>query len=153
MFDRVGDCRAKVPSAFNADGSFKNNQIPAACIDPLAAKIIGLLPGPNVFPGSGALNQLNFVRAPGIIDDTDSHTTRVDWQANSSNTLFVRYTNLDPFRYLPPLLRREIRRNSRWKRVVSQRAAVHEGTRSGYWLEPSDRRKGCERVSTGLGTQ
>src|SRR5262249_7217218 len=101
MFDRVGDCRAKVPSAFNADGSVKNNQIPSAYIDTLHRKIIGLLPGPNVFPGPGAPNQLNFVRAPGIIDDTDSHTTRVDWQANSSNSVFVRYTNVDRFRYLP----------------------------------------------------
>src|SRR2546425_2976188 len=42
IFDRVGDCRAKVPAAFNADGSFINNQIPAACIDPLAKKILGL---------------------------------------------------------------------------------------------------------------
>jgi len=101
IVDRVGDCRAKVPSAFNADGSFKNNQIPAACIDPLAAKIMGLLPGPNIFPGSGALNQLNFVRAPGIVDDTDIHTTRVDWQANPRDSIFVRYTNSDRFRYLP----------------------------------------------------
>src|SRR5262245_25221166 len=101
IFDRVGDCRAKVPSAFNADGSFKNNQIPSACIDPLAAKIMGLLPGPNVTPGAGALNQLNFVRAPGIMDDTDSYTSRVDWQATSRDSIFVRYTNSDRFRYLP----------------------------------------------------
>jgi hypothetical protein len=51
IFDRVGDCRAKVPSAFNANGSFINNQIPAACLDPLAQRILGLVPGPNVFPG------------------------------------------------------------------------------------------------------
>ena len=101
LFDRVGDCRAKVPSAFNADGSFKNNQIPAACIDPLAAKIMGLLPGPNIVPGSGSLNQLNFIRAPGIIDDNDSYTTRVDWQLTPSDSIFVRYTNGDRFRYLP----------------------------------------------------
>lgn len=101
MFDRVGDCRAKVPSAFNADGSFKNNQIPSACIDPLAAKIMGLLPGPNIVPGAGALNQLNFIRAPGIIDDTDSYTTRVDWQLTPSDSIFVRYSNGDRFRYLP----------------------------------------------------
>ncbi|HKA18172.1 MAG TPA: TonB-dependent receptor [Blastocatellia bacterium] len=101
IFDRVGDCRAKVPSAFNADGSFKNNQIPAACFDPLAAKVLGLVPGPNIVPGSGGLNQLNFVRAPGIIDDTDSYTTRVDWQASSRDSVFVRYTNSDRFRYLP----------------------------------------------------
>lgn len=101
LFDRVGDCRSKVPSAFNADGSFKNNQIPAACIDPLAAKIMGLLPAPNITPGSGALNQLNFIRAPGIIDDNDSYTTRVDWQASSKDSIFVRYSNGDRFRYLP----------------------------------------------------
>jgi hypothetical protein len=101
LFDRVGDCRTKVPSAFNADGSFKNNQIPAACIDPLAAKIMGLLPGANIVPGSGALNQLNFLRAPGIIDDTDSYTTRVDWQLTGNDSIFVRYSNSDRFRYLP----------------------------------------------------
>jgi hypothetical protein len=101
IFDRVGDCRAKVPSAFNADGSFKNNQIPVACIDPLAAKVLGLLPGPNIVPGSGALNQLNFVRAPGIKDDNDTYTTRVDWQASPRDSVFVRYTNSDRFRYLP----------------------------------------------------
>src|SRR5947207_4418050 len=101
IFDRVGDCRAKVPSAFNADGSFKNNQIPAACLDPLAVKIMGLLPPPNIVPGSGALNQLNFIRAPGIIDDTDSYTTRVDFQVSNRDSVFVRYSNIDRFRYLP----------------------------------------------------
>jgi outer membrane receptor protein involved in Fe transport len=95
IFDRVGDCRAKVPSAFNADGSFINNQIPAACIDPLAKKILDLLPAPNIVPGSGPLNISNFARSPGIVDDTDSYTARVDWQANSS------YTFSNRFRYLP----------------------------------------------------
>ncbi|MGI8897835.1 MAG: TonB-dependent receptor [Pyrinomonadaceae bacterium] len=101
LFDRVGDCRARVPSAFNANGSFINNQIPLACIDPLAQKILGLVPGPNIVPGSGPLNLSNFVRAPGIIDDTDSYTARVDWQANSNNSIYVRYTFSDRFRYLP----------------------------------------------------
>src|SRR5213078_1664663 len=101
LFDRVGDCRAKVPSAFNADGSFKNNQIPAACLDPLAQKVLGLLPAPNIVPGSGALNISNFLRAPGIIDDTDSYTARVDFQANSTNNIFVRYTYSNRFRYVP----------------------------------------------------
>lgn len=101
IFDRVGDCRAKVPGAFNANGSFINNQIPAACLDPLAQKVLGLLPAANIVPGSGALNISNFLRSPGIVDDTDSYTTRVDWQANSNNSLFVRYTNSDRFRYVP----------------------------------------------------
>jgi hypothetical protein len=101
IFDRVGDCRAKVPTAFNADGSFIGNRIPAACLDPLAQKVLGLLPAPNVVPGSGPLNLSNFIRAPGIIDDTDSYTARVDYQANSSSNIFVRYTYSNRFRYVP----------------------------------------------------
>src|SRR6266567_91027 len=61
IFDRVGDCRARVPSAFNANGSFINNQIPAACLDPLAQKVLGLLPAANIVPGSGGLNVSNFL--------------------------------------------------------------------------------------------
>ena len=101
IFDRVGDCRAKVPGAFNANGSFINNQIPAACLDPLAQKVLGILPAANIVPGSGALNVSNFLRSPGIVDDTDSYTARVDWQANSQNSVFVRYTFSDRFRYVP----------------------------------------------------
>jgi hypothetical protein len=101
IFDRVGDCSKKIPSAFNADGSFINNQIPAACLDPLAQRILGLVPAPNVFPGSGPLNLSNFLRAPGIVDDTDSYTTRVDYQANATNSIFVRHTYSNRFRYVP----------------------------------------------------
>jgi len=101
IFDRVGDCRAKFPAAFNANGSFLNNQIPAGCLDPLALKVLGILPAANVVPGTGPLNVSNFLRSPGIVDDTDSYTGRVDWQANSSNSLFVRYTFSDRFRYVP----------------------------------------------------
>jgi len=101
IVDRVGDCRAKVPGAFNADGTFINNQIPAACLDPLAQKVLGLVPGSNIIPGTGALNISNYIRNPGIIDDTDSFTGRVDWQMNSNNSFFVRYTNSDRFRYIP----------------------------------------------------
>src|SRR6266542_2704539 len=101
IFDRVGDCRATAPGAFNANGSFINNQIPAVCLDPLAQKVLGLLPAANVVPGSGALNTSNFLRSPGIVDDTDSYTARVDWQANSNNSVFVRYTYSNRFRYVP----------------------------------------------------
>ncbi|MGH9882219.1 MAG: carboxypeptidase regulatory-like domain-containing protein, partial [Pyrinomonadaceae bacterium] len=101
IFDRVGDCRAKVPGAFNADGSFINNIIPAQCLDPVAQRVLGLTPAANTTPASGALNLSNFIRNPGIIDDTDSFTGRVDWQPNTKNSFFVRYTNSDRFRYLP----------------------------------------------------
>jgi hypothetical protein len=101
IFDRVGDCRAKVPGAFKADGSFINNRIPAQCLDPLAQTVLGLVPNSNT-TGSGALrNVSNFIRNPGISDDTDSYTARVDWQPNAQNSIFVRYTNSDRFRYIP----------------------------------------------------
>jgi hypothetical protein len=100
IFDRVGDCRAKVPSAFAADGSFINNIIPTQCLDPVAQKVLSLVPGANTAP-PGQLNLSNFIRNPGITDDTDSFTGRVDWQANAKNSFFVRYTNSDRFRYLP----------------------------------------------------
>jgi hypothetical protein len=101
LFDRVGDCRALVPSAFNPNGSFINNQIPAQCLDPLAQRVLALLPGPNVVPGSGPLNLNNFIRNPGITDDTDSYTGRFDWQQSTKNSFFVRYTLSDRFRYVP----------------------------------------------------
>lgn len=101
LFDRVGDCRALVPSAFNANGSFINNQIPAQCLDPLAQRVLALLPRPNVVPGSGPLNLNNFIRNPGIQDDTDSYTGRFDWQQSTKNSFFVRYTLSDRFRYVP----------------------------------------------------
>ena len=101
IYDRVGDCRAKAPAgSFNQDGSFVNNQIPGVCLDPLALRILGLVPGSNTTP-AGALNVSNFIRNPGIHDDTDSFTGRVDWQANANNSFFVRYTDSDRFRYLP----------------------------------------------------
>ncbi|MCA1641665.1 MAG: TonB-dependent receptor, partial [Acidobacteria bacterium] len=94
IVDRVGDC-------VGAGNPFPNNQIPARCLDPLAQRVLGLLPGPNVIPGAGALNLSNFIRNPGIIDDNDSYTGRVDYQANATNSIFVRYTLSDRFRYIP----------------------------------------------------
>ncbi len=101
LFDRVGDCRALVPSAFNANGSFINNQIPAQCLDPVAQRVLALLPAPNTVPGTGPLNLNNFIRNPGIQDDTDSYTGRFDWQPSAQNSFFVRYTLSDRFRYVP----------------------------------------------------
>src|SRR5262249_46253809 len=101
IFDRVGDYRAGGPRAFNSDGSLINKQNPPACLDPLAQRVLSRVPGPNIVPGSGPLNVSNFVRAPGIIDDTDSYTTRVYVQLNSANNLFVRYTFSNRFRYVP----------------------------------------------------
>jgi outer membrane receptor protein involved in Fe transport len=98
IVDRVGDC---IPLIAGVPQPFPGNKIPAGCIDPLAKKIFGLVPGFNVVPGSGALNISNFIRSPGIVDDTDSYTARVDWQATSSDSVFVRYTYSNRFRYVP----------------------------------------------------
>jgi hypothetical protein len=94
LIDRVGDC-------IGVNQIFPNNQIPTRCLDPVAQKVLSLTPGSNTTPGSGALNLSNYIRNPGIIDDTDSFTGRVDWQMNSNNSFFVRYTNSDRFRYIP----------------------------------------------------
>lgn len=94
LVDRVGDC-------VGAGKSFPDNKIPASCLDPIAQKVFALLPPPNVVPGTGALNANNFVRVPNIIDDTDSYTVRGDWQVNTNNSFFVRYTNSDRFRFVP----------------------------------------------------
>ncbi|MEW6128064.1 MAG: TonB-dependent receptor [Acidobacteriota bacterium] len=94
LVDRVGDCVGK-------NNPFPNNQIPARCIDPVAAKILGLLPAANVVPGTGPLNALNFIRVPNIIDDTDSFTWRGDYQHDANNTFFMRYTYTDRFRFVP----------------------------------------------------
>ena len=94
IVDRVGDCVGQ-------NVAFPNNQIPARCLDPIAQRVLSMLPAPNVVPGSGQLNLSNFIRNPGITDDTDSYTARGDWQANADNSIFVRYTLSDRFRYVP----------------------------------------------------
>jgi hypothetical protein len=93
LVDRVGDC-------VGAGNPFPNNQIPARCLDPVAVKVLSLLPPPNAST-VGAKNVNNFIRTPTLQDDTDSYTGRGDWQLNSSNNVFVRYTYSNRFRFVP----------------------------------------------------
>ncbi|MCI0622540.1 MAG: hypothetical protein L0387_12920, partial [Acidobacteria bacterium] len=78
-----------------------NNIIPERCLDPVAQKILSLVPQPNIGPTSGPLNVNNFLRVPSIIDDTDSYTARSDYQLGTADNLFVRYTYSDRFRFVP----------------------------------------------------
>lgn len=94
LIDRVGDC-------VGLGNPFPGNAIPARCLDPIAQRILRLLPPPNVQTGSGPLNVSNFIRVPSIIDDTDSYTARGDVQLTPRNSLFVRYTLSDRFRFVP----------------------------------------------------
>jgi len=94
LIDRVGDCVGR-------GNPFPGNIIPARCLDPVAVRILGLLPGANAIPGAGPRNANNFIRQPNIEDETDSYTTRGDWQIDSNDNLFVRYTYSDRFRFVP----------------------------------------------------
>lgn len=94
MIDQVGDCVGR-------GNPFPNNIIPERCLDPVAQRILGLVPAPNITPTSGPLNVNNFLRVPSITDDTDSYTARGDYQLGPADNLFVRYTYSDRFRFVP----------------------------------------------------
>jgi hypothetical protein len=106
IFDNVGDCIQKAPGAFSSADPlgpthFANNKIPAACLDPVAQKIITVLPEPNLVPGSGPLNTNDYIRVPSLIDNVDSYTGRADAQINPNQHLFVRYIYSNRFRFVP----------------------------------------------------
>ncbi|MCI0418948.1 MAG: carboxypeptidase-like regulatory domain-containing protein, partial [Acidobacteria bacterium] len=94
LTDQVGDCVGR-------GNPIPNNIIPERCLDPVAQKILSLVPAPNISPASGPLNVSNFLRVPSIIDDTDSYTARGDYQLGTTDNLFVRYTYSDRFRFVP----------------------------------------------------
>jgi len=102
LVDNIGDCVGKGNQFTTANtGMPRNNMIPARCIDSTAAKILALVPSPNNTPGSGQLNVNNFANARSLIDDANSYTGRFDYNLNSSNNVFVRYTNTHRFRFVP----------------------------------------------------
>src|SRR5262249_41837566 len=106
IFDNVGDCMQKVPSAFSASDPlgpthFANNKIPAGCLDPVAQKIVTLLPAANLVPGSGPLNTNNYLRVPSLIDNNDSYTGRADLQIDPRQFLFGRYVYSNRYRFVP----------------------------------------------------
>lgn len=105
VIDRVGDCRTKLgaaaPTFMNPDNSFIGNKIPAQCIDPAAAKILGLVPGANFTPASGAKNFGDFVNTRAIADNANTYTGRFDWNPTQSNSVWVRYTNTHRLRDVP----------------------------------------------------
>ena len=94
LVDRVGKCMG--PGV-----AFPNNQIPSSCLDPVAVKILGLVPLPNTTPTSGALDISNFIRVPKIQDDANSYIGRADYNVSSANNVFVRYSSTRRFRYVP----------------------------------------------------
>ncbi|HUS08752.1 MAG TPA: TonB-dependent receptor [Bryobacteraceae bacterium] len=80
------------PATGNPDGSdripFPNNQIPANRIDPIAKKILGLVPLPNL-PGLLNTEANNFFASQPFGSNMWSFDNKVNWQASSKFNTFV----------------------------------------------------------------
>lgn len=74
---------------------FANNTIPTNRIDPVAARIMALVPLPNT-AGSN-----NFIRQPNVEDESDRYLGRVDFRVGGNDTIFARYIYSDRFRFVP----------------------------------------------------
>ena len=74
---------------------FPNNQIPADRFDPVAMRIIGMIPQPNTTGGN------NFINQPNVEDESERYLGRVDFRLTDNDNLFGRYIYSDRFRYVP----------------------------------------------------
>lgn len=74
---------------------FPGNQIPADRIDPVAARIIAMIPLPNT-PGNN-----NYINQPNVEDESERYLGRVDFRVTDNDNLFARYIYSDRFRYVP----------------------------------------------------
>jgi len=88
------------PMTGNPDGSgrtaFPGNVIPDNRIDPIARKIIGLMPLPNLSNADGSIPETRnyFVQAPFTFNRW-TLDTKVNWNATSKLNIFARYSHLD----------------------------------------------------------
>lgn len=74
---------------------FANNTIPSDRIDPVAARIMALVPLPNTTGGN------NFIRQPNVEDESERYLGRVDFRVSENDNIFGRYIYSDRFRYVP----------------------------------------------------
>lgn len=77
---------------------FPNNTIPAARIDPVAARIMAMVPLPNATGGN------NFINQPNVEDNAERYLGRIDFRLTDNDNLFARYIYSDRFRYVPGFL-------------------------------------------------
>jgi len=75
--------------------NFPGNTIPASRFDPVASRVLALLPQPNQ---AGANN---FIRQPNVEDNADRYLGRVDVRIGDSDNIFGRYIYSDRFRFVP----------------------------------------------------
>jgi len=79
-----------------------NKIINRSCFDPVAARLIGLYPAPNV-PGTGFFNN-NFISNGILNNDVNQFDVRLDHNLAAGDRLFVRYSFQNTNRVEPPLL-------------------------------------------------
>ena len=80
---------------------YPNNTIPANEINPAAAKIMALLPDPNI-PGTGITN--NFIGVSNLAHDRSTFDVRVDQNFTEKDQFFARYSYLETTLDTPPYL-------------------------------------------------
>ncbi|MGE0129157.1 MAG: TonB-dependent receptor [Blastocatellales bacterium] len=90
------------PATGNANGSgrtlFPDNKIPANRIDPIAAKMIALIPNPNLITATPASNYF----ASGTYEfNRDNYDFKVNYNPTEKSTMFVRYS-ISPSRIFDP---------------------------------------------------
>ncbi len=77
--------------------NFPNNTIPADRIDPVAARVMAMLPSPN------AAGNNNYINQPNVEDESERYLARADVPFGNDN-VFARYIYSDRFRYVPGFL-------------------------------------------------
>jgi len=91
--DPKQDIRIYDPNTGNPDGSgrtpFANNIIPANRIDPVAAKVMGLLPAPNFVSNDPTIN---FLATGREAFNSNAFDTREDWFVSDKTQVFGRYS-------------------------------------------------------------
>jgi len=75
---------------------YANNMIPAASLDPKGLALINLFPIANQ---PGELN--NYARTGALSDDDDTVDAKVDWNPNTKDLVFFRYTGSSRTRIVP----------------------------------------------------
>jgi len=89
-------------STTRTDGSgripFVNNRIPDSRISPIARRLLGMIPGPNL-PGYGT----NFTQNGSLIRNSNSMDIKVDHNASEKDRFAVRYSDQRPELTAPPI--------------------------------------------------
>ncbi len=90
---------------FNGAGrtEFAGSIIPAKRISPIATKVMGMIPLPNL---SGYTSNY-YASAPGVLD-RDNYDFKVDWVRSPKNTIWTKYSRMNAFTHCEPELKQAI---------------------------------------------